>query len=100
MTNPEVYPITYAFEEEYAMRVQLVPGHLRQPVQALYEVMAGNIGEYEHGSADIEDVFEDLMPDPHTYHYEDERRAAWEKCMKMYSAVCGDVLMSLISVVT
>lgn len=88
MTNPDVYPITYAFEQEMAPKVEEAEeGLFRAAAQSLFEVMAGNLGEYEHGSADIIDVYESRWP-------QRQQRVLLES----YAEVCKDILLTFISV--
>lgn len=76
MTNPDVYPITAAFEKEFEQRASRY-----YATWEAFKAMAGNIGEYEHGSADVEDVFdgEDIN-------------------LNNYVAVCTDILNTMIAV--
>jgi|SRR5215469_2113776 len=98
MSNPDVYPITAAFEQEFEGRL---PKYFRTPsgltsVQRLYEIIRETIGEYEHGTADVEDVFDDLIDDiRHTTDPDEFHRAT----MKCYAAVASDLLMTILNTI-
>jgi hypothetical protein len=74
-TNPDVYPITAAFEAwATEHNVDDEPTN-HSTIRNCFVVMAGNIGEYEHGSVD------------------------WDRPIDEYVAVCKDVLLTLVSVI-
>lgn len=83
-----MYPITTEFEKLQStlldpVVVKLAPV-VRVGVQDLFVNMMHDIGEYEHGSVDVDDVFE-------------ERSLAYvadRALVRMYANVCEDVLRS------
>jgi hypothetical protein len=84
MSDPDVYPTTASFERTVTEYMRANPpknDRDARTIQAVYRVMNSNIGEYEHGSVDVEDVFKDVpMP----------------SLLLAYRVVCEDVLQSLI----
>lgn len=101
-TNRDVYPESAAFEDFWDTFV--VPNfdetkgdHIvhQAIVSTLFSVMRSNLGEYEHGSADVEDVFEGIGEFNVDAEEEDAQSKNWRILLRMYSAVCGDILLSL-----
>jgi hypothetical protein len=80
-TNPDVYPVTAEFEQQVQSRIRELPGRFQQPVAAVFQVMAENIGEYEHGSADVEDTIGNWTDDN-------------QEAVQIYADVCFDVMLS------
>jgi len=76
MTNPEVYPITAAFEEQFKAFMPTLALH------RVFKAMAANIGEYEHGAVDVEDV---------VGNWSDDKK----DLVRIYAEVCDDVLRTL-----
>jgi hypothetical protein len=87
MTNPDVYPVTAAFEKEFEEKLEALrlTGNLQyNHAYPVFRTMAENIGEYEHGSADVQDCIG---------NWTDDNKAA----VQIYADVCRDVLTSFIS---
>lgn len=84
MTDPKVYPITAEFEE-FTKDLPLGPNG-----KAVAKLMATTLGEYEHGTAEPEDVFQ-AIPGFDLSHMDDdvERRLL---CLKLYRAVLEDMV--------
>lgn len=93
-SNPDVYPTTAAFEKFAAEQ----HGNLKAKtytVGKLGEVMGEVIGEYEHGIAEPEDVFRQILGfDLSAVDDDRERRRI---CLDLYAAVCRDLLLSFLS---
>jgi predicted DCC family thiol-disulfide oxidoreductase YuxK len=73
MSNPQVYPITAAFEQWWVEVKGLNPLP-NEATERVYRIMASNIGEYEHGSVD------------------------WDGSIKDYVEVCKDLILTIWSV--
>ena len=85
-SNPDVYPETAAFEQKMGPLVAPFAGAKPQSaILRMYSVMRSNIGEYEHGSVDIEAVIG---------NWSDNHRDS----VHIYRSVCEDVLLSYIAV--
>jgi hypothetical protein len=87
-SNPEVYPITRSFEDwwEEEMTVLRVPP-ASAALSELYRICRENIGEYEHGSADVEDLFDTaglVTPESSA------------PLVRAYAEVCKDIILTFI----
>jgi hypothetical protein len=90
------YPITASFEAWAESEPWAGP-----ECHELYKAMRDILVEYEHGTADIEDVFEGIegLPgvprhDPEDMEYDD--RPDTERLLKVFREVCKEVLMYMI----
>jgi len=87
MTNPEVYPIT-AFFEQATAKLDLGPCG-----KQVISLMASTLGEYEHGTAEPEDVFQGVQGfDLSDVDDKNERR---QICLRLYKAVLEDMALVL-----
>lgn len=104
MTNPDVYPVTAEFEQytqaflDNCDRTRVSETTLRNG-QRLRNIMAGTIGEYEHGTADVDVVFDEEVSDT---NFDDQDKPLPEhlrrKALKYYTEVCKDILLTVVSV--
>lgn len=90
-SNPEVYPVTAAFEKFAAEQTAgLDPTH---GLCRLSAIISEVIGEYEHGTADPETVFEEVSGLDLSGTGDDRERR--RTCLELYAAVCRDVVLSV-----
>ena len=104
MVNKEVYPITAAVERSVTNGGQPIknfpPG--AKLCKAAQEVI-DTLGEYEHGTADVEDVFQPVLEEFGLMYAADKLAAetpdpeAWfeQLCLKLYAAAATDIALVL-----
>jgi hypothetical protein len=100
-TDAQVYPVAAEFETNMQPHLDKLSFGRRLRLQFVYNSMRENIGEYEHGTADVDDVFEGIegLPgvprhDPDDLDYDDRPDQA--RLLKVYAAVCEDLLLTII----
>lgn len=100
MSDATVYPITAAFEKDVddVLHSWCVDNRVMEPKQDIRWIMnsmKSTLGEYEHGTADIEDVFRGVIGlDLSDVDDNQERR---KMCLEMYSAVLRDIALVLVN---
>lgn len=101
-TNPDVYPITAKFEkfleEELA---KIGPDHPNAAVAfTAGEKMKEVLGEYEHGTADVEDLFPENVVKSLTFlgfGKEDIEREVRNACLEIVRSIYEDLFLSLVN---
>jgi hypothetical protein len=98
MTDPKVYPLTAKFEDwardELKQLGPIPAATVRYSLWDIYKHLKENLHEYEHGTTDVEVVFENLGLDLSRIDDDDERRRL---CLRLYCAVLEDLLLTFIN---
>lgn len=93
-SNPDVYPLTASFEDWWkGMDKRWYCGN-NAATKALFERCRDCIGEYEHGSADVEDVFDPDFNGLVEAALERDSVAYSKTMLKAYVAVCTDIILT------
>jgi hypothetical protein len=84
------YPIQTKFCEEMRPHIEKYHGEKEKYIEGLFDSIAECLGEYEHGSADIEDCFEDIFPfDRDADDWPEQRR----RMLEQYAVIAQDVML-------
>ena len=87
MTSNECYPQTVLLEQAIA------EAHLGPQGKLVASILVENFLEYEHGTADIEDVFANIPG--FDLSGEDDDNVRRRMCLTMYRKVLEDVILEI-----
>lgn len=99
--NGHVYPITHGVEAELT---SIGSEHGMQQLPAAVRMMVDALGEYEHGTADVEDVMpevfdritsRDLKLAMSTAEQDEVRDSARQVLLRAYAAVTQDLALTI-----
>lgn len=105
MTNSDVYPVTAGFEQWYEAALDRLftkdpQAKVPEGLNTAYEAVRTALGEYEHGSADVDQVFEgtDMATTYREYRASDlDDRPLYRQMLQIYANVCTDVILTMLN---
>lgn len=96
MADPNVYPVAAAFQKFLEASFAEVGRKLstEEPLYKVADMMYQNVLEYEHGTAEAEDVFD--FPELEETKIGLGEVGSRDLMLRMYVAVCEDLIQSML----